>query len=194
LVKESGPAGRYPARARSVAEEGGEDEAMTTDVLPEFAFGTAEVVRRTLERPFSRGMVEEFFDGVLRQAGLVLELIVDFRNRLCHQLDTRGLDPRSLQADCNLSLRALDALIDSYQHFHNLYRTDKTRDAEVRRQEAKAAEVRRSFAQWSETLARPRPAIDWEKVAEDARAAEEAGRMIRVEKFSDLFPSHPDDA
>jgi hypothetical protein len=52
------------------------------------------------------------------------------------------------------------------------------------------AQLRQAFAGWLEMANRPFPPIDLKKLEEDARADVDADRMIRVEQFEDLFPSH----
>jgi hypothetical protein len=167
--------------------------AVTTDVLPELARGGAELVRRALERPSLQGLTAAAIDGVLRQTLLTLDFLRDYRDRLSAELHGGGLEPAALRGACALSLGALDALADANRRLLSLPLAAAQRD-EIKRQEAMALELRRVFDQWSEALGRPFPPIDWEKLAADAHADTEAGRMIRLEQFGDLFPSHPDEA
>jgi hypothetical protein len=146
------------------------------------------VLERTAARETALAAVKE----VLRQTLLTLDFIRDHRNRLSHELGGRGLEPEGLRGACGMALQAIDILADVYHLLLDLPGEGAQRE-EVERQAGAAAEIRRSFAGWSEALGRPLPPIDWEKVAEGARADAEAGRMIRVEKYDDLFPSHRDE-
>jgi hypothetical protein len=166
---------------------------VTTNVLPELALGGAELVRRTVNQPVAEGLNRDAVDAVLRQSFLTLDIVRASRDRLLRDLQDRGLDPAALQAASRIALQTLDALADANGRLLSLS-LDAAQRQEVERQQKLVEEIRRSFTEWTGALSRPWPSLDWQQLAADAGADAEAGRMIRVEGFGDLFPSHADEA
>ena len=162
---------------------------MTVDVLPEVALGATGAMRAALDRSSSREASAQTVAALLRQTFLSLDFIRTYHDSLAAELDHKGMDPDVLLDACRVSLETLDGIAESRRLLAKLLAADEQK-AEFRRQDELAAGLRQTFMEWREGLDRPFPPIDLKKLEEETRADVEAGRMIRVETFEDLFPSH----
>ncbi len=165
---------------------------MTVDVLPEVALGAAGVMRAALDRFSPQPASAPTVAALLRQSFLLVDFVRTYRDALAAELDVKGKDTDELLGACRISLEALDRADQTRRLLAKLLANDEQK-SEFRRQEELAAEVRQTFVEWLEVLNRPFPPLDLKMIEERTRASVEAGRMIRVEKFEDLFPSHADD-
>jgi hypothetical protein len=166
---------------------------VTVDLLPEVALGAAGVMRAALDRSTSQVASAPTVAALLRQSSLVLDFIRTYHDSLAAELDRKGLDPDVLLYACRVSLETLDGIAESRRLLAKLL-ADEEQKAEYLRQEELAAALRLTVMQGREGLDRPVPPVDLKKLEEETRADVEAGRMIRLEKVEDLFPSHADDA
>jgi hypothetical protein len=153
-------------------------------MLPELALGTARVARAISPGPASN----ELIDAILSQTSLFLQLIVDYRDAIGAALDGEGIDLGAQSNACRNSLETLDRTAETRRTLATRLVKDEQK-REFQRQEDMTAQMRQTLTEWLEVANRPFPPIDLKKLEEDARADVEAGRMIRVEKFEDLFPS-----
>jgi hypothetical protein len=158
---------------------------VTVAMLPELALGTARVAREIAPGPASA----ELIDAMLNQTSLFLHFIADYRDAVVAELDDKGIDLGALGNACQNSLETLDRASEARGTLATHLVKDEHK-REFKRQEDLTAQLRQAFAGWLEMANRPFPPIDLKKLEEDARADVEAGRMIRVEQFEDLFPSH----
>jgi hypothetical protein len=158
---------------------------VTVAMLPELALGTARVAREMPLGPASA----ELIDAMLNQTSLFLHLIGEYRDALTAELDGKGADSDALRSACQLSLETLGRTAEARATLANRLIKDEHK-REYQRQEDMAAQLVQAFTGWLEVLNRPYPPIDLKKLEEEARADVEAGRLIRVERFEDLFPSH----
>ena len=165
---------------------------MTIDLLPEVALGAAGAMRAALDRPSSREASAQTVAALLRQSFLSLDFVRTYHDSLAAELDHKGMHPDVLLDACRVSLETLDGIAESRRLLAKLLADDEQK-AEFRRQDELAAALRQTFTEWQEVLNRPFPPLDLKKIEEQTRADVEAGRMIRVETFEDLFPSHADD-
>lgn len=157
---------------------------MTVAMLPELASGTARVAREIAPGPASA----ELIDALLNQTGLFLQFVVDYHDAVGAALDDEGIDLGAQSNACRDSLETLDRTAETRRTLAtHLVKDEQKR--EFQRQEEMTAQLRKTLTEWLEIANRPFPPIDLKKLEEDARADVEAGRMIRVEKFEDLFPS-----
>lgn len=156
---------------------------MTDTMLPELALGTARVAREIAPGPASA----ELIDALLSQTGLFLQFVVDRHDALAAELDERCIDPDILGKASQNSLETLNRTTETRGTLVGRLVSDKQK-REFQRQEDVTAQVRQTFTEWLEMANRPFPPIDLKKLEEDARADVEAGRLIRVETFEDLFP------
>jgi protein-disulfide isomerase-like protein with CxxC motif len=164
---------------------------MTAELLAEVARGSADVLWTALDRRSAQEASPEMVAALLRQSSLFLDYLRTYRDALAAELDDKGKDPHALRGTCRTSLETLDRIAETRRMLRNLLVEDE-HQKEFQRQEDEAAQLRETFTEWQQALNRPFPALDLKKLEEEARADAEAGRMIRVEKFEDLFPSHAD--
>jgi hypothetical protein len=153
-------------------------------MLPELALGTTRVAREIAPGPASN----ELIDAILSQTGLFLQLIVDYCDAIGAALDGEGIDLGAQSNACRNSLETLDRIAETRRTLATRLVKDEQKK-EFQRQEDMTAQMRQILTEWLEVANRPFPPIDLKKLEEDARADLEAGRMIRVEKFEDLFSS-----
>ena len=158
---------------------------MTVAMLPELALGTARLAREIAPGPASAGLI----DAMLSQTGLFLHLIGEYRDALTAELDEKGENSDALRSACQFSLETLGRTAEARATLTKRLIKDEHK-REFQRQEDVTAQLLQTFTSWLDVLNRPYPPIDLKKLEEEARADVEAGRMIRVEKFGDLFPSH----
>jgi hypothetical protein len=164
---------------------------VTVDLLPEVALGAANAMRAALDHSSPREASAQTVAALLRQSSLFLDFIRTYRDALVAELDEKGKDPDALRSACQISLDTLDRTAETQRMLWKLL-VENEHVKELLRQEEVAELVRQTFVDWQEALNRPFPPLDLKELEEEARADVEAGRMIRVEKFEDLFPSHSD--
>lgn len=162
---------------------------MTITMLPELALGATQVAREIKSEQASA----ELINALLNQTRLFLHFIRGYRDALAAELDEKGKDPDVLRDACQSSLDTLDRTAETRRMLTNLL-VEAEHKKEFQRQEEIAAQVRQTFVDWQEALNRPFPPLDLKKLEEETRADVAAKRMIRVEKFEDLFPSHSNGA
>jgi hypothetical protein len=167
---------------------------MTTDVLPELASGSADVLRLAVQRGAPEWTPLDL-DGLVAQSRHVMRQMKGFRDSAAALLD-RGTEASSLRAACQRVASSLDAYLETVAAV-TAYLEAQTPSAEQSDRLAALGEdhregevVRRTLAEWLEVLNRPLPTNFWEK-ATAAAEANKGGAFVRVEKYEDLFSEAP---
>jgi hypothetical protein len=167
---------------------------MTTNVLPELASGSADVLRLAVQRGAPEWSPMDL-DGLVAYSRHVVRQMKMFRDSVAALLD-RGTEATSLRAVCQRVASSLDAYLETVATIAAFLEA-QTPSAEQSDWLAALAEdrregddVRRTLAEWLEVLNRPLPVDFWEKATAAAEAGED-GPLIRVEKYEDLFSEKP---
>lgn len=163
---------------------------MTTDVLPELASGSADVLRQAV-----KGGGPEWthldLEGLVAHSRHVIRQMKAFRDSTAALLD-RGTEATSLRAACVRVAPSLDAFLESLTAV-TAFLEAQTQCAEQRdwltalqNDHSEGEAIRRTLAEWLEVLDRPLPANFWNRATAAAEAAK-GGLFVRVEKYEDLF-------
>jgi hypothetical protein len=163
---------------------------MTTDVLPELASGSADILRLAV-----KGGGQEWtpmdLDGLVAHSRHVMRQMKMFRDSVTALLD-RGTEATSLRAACGRVASSLEAYLETVAAVTAFVQTQPPSAeqsawlAALGEDHREGEGVRRTLAEWLEVLNRPFPADFWEKATAAAQAAK-GGSFIRVEKYEDLF-------
>jgi hypothetical protein len=164
--------------------------AMTTDVLPELASGSADVLRLAVERGGPEWTHVDL-EGLVAHSRHVIRQMKAFRDSTAALLH-RGTEAESLRAACQRLILSLDAYLESLAAVTAFLEAQTPcadqRDwlAALREDRREGEDVRRTLAEWLEVLNRPLPADFWNKATAAAETAK-GGPFVRVEKYEDLF-------
>lgn len=158
-----------------------------TDLLPELAVGTAEAMRRALDRPRTNGLSSLERKDLIRHSLHLLRLIKDAwrtaRNRLAE-----GVEAVSFRQDCEGMSAVLDDFLGSVPRLRQIIQEQPRSEgrswqlARLARAEEAAHDIRKAFRRWLEAFSRPPRPIDWGVVAE-AEAAHARGEHRTIDQI-----------
>ena len=158
-----------------------------TDLLPELAVGTAETMRRALDRPRVNGLSSLERKDLVRHSLHWLRLIKDAwkagRRRLAE-----GVEATTFRQDCEGMSAVLDDFLDSLPRLRQIIQEQPRSErrssqlARLGRAEEEAHDIRKAFREWLAAFNRPPRPIDWSVVAE-AEAAHARGEHRTIDQI-----------
>jgi hypothetical protein len=169
---------------------------MSSDVLPELATGSVDVLRQVLDRGDAGEWTPADLDGLAAHSRHIARLMKDIRSE-AEGLQDRGTDAKRFKARYEQvagSLAGHLKVLSSVLAFVERQPAPTERAdllAALRSDEREVLDVRRTFAEWLEVLNRPMKPIDWKKLEQDVEADRKAGRLVTAETFEDLFGEPP---
>lgn len=158
-----------------------------TDLLPELAVGTAETMRRALDRPRTNGLSSLERKDLVRHSVHLLRLIKDAW-RACRKRLGEGVEATTFQRDCERMTAVLDDFLDSLPRVRQLIQEQprtggrSSQLARLGRVEEEAHDIRKAFRGWLATFSLPPRPIDWAVVAE-AEAAHARGEHRTIDQI-----------